>query len=132
MLYQGTIIDKGAIARVCEALMRDARSGLAELGAEEALPDEYSSVKDDGTGYSLLQSGECYVRHRVQKTITDTLVNDKHFWYDEGEGRHKIHASAAMSYLNKASMLNDALLGAMFLGTGMPSRGNELTSICYR
>jgi hypothetical protein len=131
MLYQGVLVDKGAIGRICEALVSAARSGLAELGATEPLPPEYGSVKDDGTAYSVLQSGEPHVRLRVRETLTGTLASDEYFWHDKGEGRRKIYASTAKSYLNAASLVNDALLGALFLGTGMPSRATELTTIFY-
>jgi hypothetical protein len=132
MLYKGTRINTGDIGRICEAFVDGIRSGLESLGATDPLPKEFDTVCDDGKAQTILQCAEEFLAQRVQDTLTEFVTDSDVFRRDgTSTGDPVFVASAAQKYLQEAHALNDNILGAMFLGTGMPSRASELTTILY-
>jgi hypothetical protein len=131
MLYKGTRINTGDIGCICEAFMNGIRSGLESLGATNPLPKEFENPCDDGTANTIFQCAEEFLPDRVRNTLTKFVTTNNVFRRDGDTGELVFVASAALEYMQKAHAINDNILGAMFLGTGMPSRASELTTILY-
>jgi hypothetical protein len=131
MLYKGTRINTGDISRMCEAFVDGIRSGIDSLGATEPLPKEFETTCDDGKAQTIFQYAEEFLQSRIHNMLTNFVTKSHIFKRDDATGDLVFVASSALEYMQKAHLINDSILGAMFLGTGMPSRASELTTILY-
>jgi len=105
---------------------------LEDIGATEDLPADYTGHGDDGQIASVLQSNPSVVQARMKASTLALLERNEGLFSPVGpSGKAQIVRAKAEQWLKTAHELNDAILLAMWLGGGMPSRASEFTTILY-
>ena len=127
MIYQGIEIELDSIGKVYQAAMEKIQSGLASACAAAPLPEDFCKhIHDPGDTASFFAAAPTATQPLMESSLR-RMLNDKNLF--PGGTSSQLVVGIAQQKLKEFHAINLNLMLAMFIGSGMPSRGTEFTSI---